>query len=199
MAADGALLTTLTTGLIRARVTNSTDASYPTRNPTKTEPTGIGDSAAQATASAVFDLSPKQGAAIGATQYNRAMIVPFGTGSDTNTFLMRIIGWYSAKSRTGGDDPNSRLWVPIPLADITCTLSVQVGVAGAVNVAADTFCDTLAISGTTANSGVSIDVVSPANNLTAHLIIDLKGAQKMELTFDRNSSATACNALVGFY
>ena len=194
-----ALLETLTTGLIRARVTNSTDASYPTRTLTVTEPTGIGNSAAQATASAVFDLSRGQGAAGGNTQYNRAIIVPFGTGADTNTFLMRVIGWYSAKNRTGGDDPNTRIWVPLQLAAATCTLSVQVGVAGKVQIETERTCDTIAVVGTTANQGVSVDYVSGANDLTQHIVVDLKGAQKLELIFDRNGSATACNALVGFY
>jgi hypothetical protein len=192
-----ALLETLTTGLIRARVTNTTDTSFPTRIPTATEPSGLGDAAAQTT-SAVFDLSRGQGASGGNTQYNRALIVPFGAGSDTQTFDMRILGWYSIKSRTGGDNPNTRLWVPIPLAQITCSLSLQVGVAGKVNVATDVFCDTLAIGTTTANQGVSIDVVSGANDLTAHLVVDLKGAQKLELTFDM-TGATSGNALVGFY
>lgn len=195
----GALLETLTTGLFRARVNNSTDASYPTRAPTATEPSGIGDAVAQTTSS-VFDLSPRQGKDGGSTQMNRAIIVPFGTGSDTNTFLTRIIGWYSVKSRgSGGTDPNKTMWIPLQLGALTCTLSTPVGVAGKVVIETERFCDTLAIVGTTANAGVSIDVVSGANDLVQHAIIDLKGAQKLELIFDRNSSATACNALVGFY
>jgi hypothetical protein len=190
------MLSTLCTGLTRARVTNSTDASFPTRIPQIGEPSGIGDAVAQTT-SGVFDLVSTDNGIT--TQLNRAMIVPFGTGSDTNTFLMRVLGWYRIKTRTTGFNPNTDLWVPVPLAQITCTLSLQVGIAGMVNIETERFCDTLAIGTTTANQGVSIDVVSGANDLTAHLIIDLKGAQKMELTFDRNSSATACNALVGFY
>ena len=196
----GALLETMTSGLWRYRVTNSTDASFPTRIPILSElgPTGIGDAVAQTTFS-IFDLSPKQGDPLGTSQLNRVKILPFGTGADDATMKMRLYVWDVVRSRSGGDVLSKRVWVPILLAELLCTLSTQVGLAGGNLIATERLADTIAIESTSANQGVSIDVVSDANNTGAHIIADLKGGQKMELTFDRNASATACNALVGFY
>ncbi len=193
----GALLETLTTGLVILRGTNTTDSSFPSRIPTATEPTGLGGAAAQTT-SAVIDLTPGQGASLGSTQCNRAIIIPYGTGADNTTFDMRVYGWFSVKSRSGGDNASKRLWIPVLLAEVNCTLSAQVGVAGKWLVAADRLCDTIAIASTSANQGVSIDVVSDANDTGAHLVVDLKSAQKLECTFDM-TGATDANCLVGFY
>jgi hypothetical protein len=193
----GALLETLTTGLLILRGTNTTDTSFPSRIPTITEPTGLGDAAAQTT-SAVIPLTPGNGASLGSTQSNRALIIPFGAGADDTTFDMRVYGWFSVKGRTGGDNASKRLWIPVLLGEFNCTLSTQVGVANSWLATTDRLCDTIAIASTSANQGVSIDVVSDANNTGAHLVIDLKAAQKLEVTFDM-TGATNANALVGFY
>jgi hypothetical protein len=187
-------LQTLSLDFRPIRATNATDNGYPTRNPTATEPSGTGDNAAQASASGVFDLA---GNGI-ITDKNRVILVPYGAGSDTNTFSMRVIGWRRAYGRTG-NDPNKLLWIPIPLADFLCTLSVQTGVAGKSVINTDLFCDTIALTGTTGNDDVSLDLVSPANNLTGHVVLDLKGFQKLEVTFTTGGSATSCNALAAWY
>src|SRR5688572_11205742 len=104
------LLRTLTNDLRRMRVTNTTDTSFPSRIPTITTPDGYGAGATQVAGSvtqSVWDLSANTLA--GATDQNRALIVPFGAGADTTTFSMRIIGWKRAYDRQG-DDPNELIW-----------------------------------------------------------------------------------------
>lgn len=188
------LLETLTQDLRRARVTNATDNGFPSRLPTATEPTGIGNSAAQATASAVFVVGGES-----PSMQNRVFIKPFGAGANNATFSMRVIAWSRVFDHTG-NDLNTFVWDPTVLCELTCTLSsTPIGLAGKVIVATDLFADTITITGTTANAGVSIDVVSPANDTAGHVVLDLKGAQKVEFTFTTGASATSCNALVRMY
>lgn len=194
------LLCTLTTGFRKIRVTNTTDTSFPTRTLTANEPTGSGNAVAQTTLGVfecVTDMGQAQKGGGGASSKNRAMIIPFGTGADNTTFDMRVYGWYPVMGNTTFD-PNTVLWYPMLLGEFNVTLSAQVGVAGKVLVAADRLADTIAIASTSANQGVSVDVVSDANDTGAHLIIDLKGAWKLECTFDM-TGATDGNALVAFY
>lgn len=189
------VLDTLTQEFRRARVTNATDNGFPSRLITAARPSGVGDNAAQATASAVFDL----GGGEFATGQNRAFVKPFGAGANNATFSMRLIGWNRVYGRTG-NDPNTSVWDPTVLGEFACTLSsTPIGLAGKILIATDLFADTITVTGTTANQGVSVDVVSPANDTPAHLIIDIKGLQLLELTFTTGGSATSCNALVKFF
>jgi len=176
-------------GWRRIRRTNTTDASFPSRLIQEGEPSGIGDSAAQATASAVIDLAQKS-----AVVQNGAVLMFYGAGSNNNTFSARIIGW---RWMIEGGDRTTAVWVPTVLAELACTLSsTPIGIAGRILANTDLFADTVSITGTTANAGVSIDVVSPANDTPAHVTIDLVGWQKAEITFQTGSSATNANGLI---
>ena len=86
---DG-VLRTLCAPLLKARRTNTTTNGFTDRVPQASEPSGIGDAAAQTT-SAVFDLVADPAVASQGDK-NKVKIVPFGAGSDTNTFVMRVIG-----------------------------------------------------------------------------------------------------------
>lgn len=191
---------TLSMSFVKSRQTNATDNGFPSRIPQAAAPTGKGDAAAQASASAVFDLA---GGAAGQseveTRKNKMIVAPFGAGSDTNTFSMRVIGWRRAFDRDIGARDDNAIWIPVVLAEILCTLSTPVGLADKVLNASQRFCDTLALTGTTANDDVDISITSPANDTVGHFVIDLKGFQKVELTFTTGGSATSCNALVAWY
>ena len=176
------LLNTLSAPFVKARSVNATNTSFPSLIPTAAEPSG---DAGTATGSSVIELSNKS-LASGKIE-NAALIVPFGAGSDTNTFSMRVIGW-----KVVGRGSES-VWIPVTLAEFSCALSTPVGVAGGAVVATDRFCDTITV--VTGNSGVSVDVVSPADNTIGSILIDLKGFQKLELAFDM-TGATNGNALV---
>lgn len=151
-----------------ARGTDATDTAFPSRVPTATEPTGDG----------VVGL-PVEGQAVP----SYAVLLPFGTDAADEIFAMRVTGW----SRVSG------LWVPVTLAELTCTLGTTTGVASYTPANTRYFADTLAIVTGTAGQGVAI--TSPADNSIAHAIVDLKGCEKVEVTFDLDTAAGA-NCLV---
>lgn len=172
------------------RTVNCTDTSFPSKIPTATEPTGVGATAGGA---AVLDIigNRKENGSI----QNGILLAFFGAGSDTNTMSVRGIGW----SRVGSSpalaitDLNE-LWVPTPLFEVSVALSTPTGVAGKAVINTDLFADTITITGTTANAGVNVNVVSPANDTIAWMYADLTGHQKFELIFDM-TGATDGNAL----
>lgn len=186
------LLETLSQDFRKVRTVNATDASFPSRVPTITDPAGIGDNAAQATASAVFEARQPSGV----VSQNGLLIVPFGAGSDDATFSLRVIGW--RRVFLPGHEGNTiyRLWVPITLVELLCTLGTSVGIAGNAVIDTDRFCDTLSL--TTGDAGVSCDLVSPNDNTIAHAVVDMKGFQRIEITTSTGSSATNGNAILAF-
>jgi hypothetical protein len=188
------LIETMSTRFRRMRTVNATDNGFPSRIDRATAPPeSQGTSAAQATSSAVLDLTTPLGEDM--PTRNVVMLVPYGAGSDTNTFSMRVIGWtlISEGSR------DTEQWRPMVLGEFLCTLSTQVGLAGRLVANTDRYCDTIALVGTTGNDDVSIDIVSPANDTAGHVVVDMKGAQKLEVTFTTGGSATSCNCLVKMY
>lgn len=212
------VLRTLSSSFVKVRRTNSTDASFPTRIPrlavsagADNAPSGIGDAAAQTTL-AVFDLVPPHQPAphlhprplFNAPADNVVILIPFGIGSDTNTMKMRVIGWRMAFDRGAeqslyGAAVGDALWIPVTLGEFLCTLSTPAGVAQSIIGSTNLFADTIAIQGTSGNDDIDVSITSPADNTIAHVVLDAKGFQKLEVTFDRNSSATSCNALIARY
>lgn len=180
----------------RVRQTNATDNGFPTRVPRTTRPSGVGDNAAQATASAVIDRSQLLDDFLG---QNVLRLAFFGAGSNNNTFSARVIAWDNVDEQASQND-EADIWVPTVLCELAVTLSsTPVGLAGTVLNASQLFADTIALTGTTANDDVSIDIVSPANDTIAHVCLDMKGAQLIEVTFTTGGSATSCNALWKMY
>ncbi len=112
-------------------------------------------------------------------------IVPFGAGSATNTFKMRVWGFRAA---TGGFI-GTLLWAG------TCTLCTQTGTLGFDVLDTDLFCDT--ITTTVGTESVDCRSTSPGSNIPGKVKILTAGSQFLVLDFDKNSSATSCNALVG--
>jgi len=159
---------------VKAAAANQTDASFPNKIPTLTEPTG----------NAVIDLST------GGEVINNIIIVPFGTDAADETFKLRCIGWWFIGTKGSGTE----VWIPILLSEVTCTLSATVGVATGDIDNTEFFVDTLVLD--TGNANISTEIVSPTGDEIAHIVQDVKGFAKSELTFDRNSSAASCNALV---
>ncbi len=133
-------------------------------------------------------------------------LFPFGAGSDDNTFDLRVIGWRRAvystvDMRNPGaknafiDNTNMNvLWVPSIVAEVTCTLSAIVGIAGAVAINTDRFADII-----TVNKGIGVvnTVLSDAG--AASLTVDVSGFELLEITTNTTSSATNGNALFALY
>lgn len=177
------LVETLSTSFQKARSVNQTSATFVSKLPTATEP--VGD-AGTATGASVIELG--QG---GATSPNVLIICPYAIGSNNNTFSVRVIGWRSI----GENAPTTMLWIPVVLVELACTISgTAIGIAAKVILATEMFADTIAL--TYGNDDISVDIVSPAADIIAHALVDMKGSQKLELSFTTGSSATSCNALV---
>jgi hypothetical protein len=181
----GMLIETLSTSFRKARTTNATNTSFPSKVPTGTEPTGTGSSG---TAASVIDCGWG-----GVVSQNGLLVMPYGTGDNDDVFALRVIGWTVV-----GNDSSTWVWVPMILAEITCTMSSTIpGVSGRDVVATEYFCDTLSM--VTGNEDVSVDITSPTGDVGAHFVVDLKGCQKVELTFDTTTGdPTGANALIRF-
>ena len=176
------LLETLSQKFRKVRSVSQTSNGYVSKVPTATEPTG---DAGTATGASVIDLGTG-----GEYTQNGLMAVFYGTGSDNNTFSARVLGW-----RYVEDNPNTRLWIPVMLVEFALTLSsTPVGVAGKTIVATELFADTIVL--TYGNDDISVDIVSPAANVIAHVVLDTKGSQKIEFSFTTGGVATDCNALI---
>lgn len=184
------LLEALTPRLRKARSVNATDTSFPAKAPTATEPSG---DAGTATGASVIDVGHHCG--VGQTH---ALLVPYGTGDADDVFAMRAVGWYQV-----GNDPASDLWLPVVLAELTCTMGTAAGVADTQVPAAGLFCDTLVIvsepttTADTTRDGLVRVVTLPANGV-AMAVVPLLGCRKLELTFDMTTNdPTGANCLVG--
>lgn len=176
------------------RLTNCTDTSFASKIPTITEPTGTGSTASDAT---VIDLMGG-GLPSGPIQ-NGMSLCFFGAGSDTNTFSARLIGWNPLQTeRAAPVTPNTQLWIPTVLVEVSVALSLQVGIAARAVINTDRFADTITLTGTTANAGVNVNIVSPANDTIAYMYVDLAGFTKVELITDL-TGATNANALFRMY
>lgn len=154
---------------------DSTASSFVSKVPTTTEPA--------TTTAGVLDLAQSTTN----YQYKRLFLVPYGGNAENNTFKVRVIGWRLI----------STLWVPVVICQITCTLSAVTGIDGSAVENELFFCDTLVVA--TPASSTRVQVTSPATDgmadVIGHAVIDLEGFRKVEVTFDRNSSAAVCNAL----
>jgi len=131
----------------------------------------------------------------GALAPNSLMIVPFGTGSSTQTFTMNAYGWRETTGATGtaGTTGTMSLWVAVELATFTCTLCTVPGIAGTDVNASQLFVGTITLG--VGNANVSNEIISPTGNVVAHIILDAKGSRFVELRFAKGTN-TDCNALV---
>jgi hypothetical protein len=108
-------------------------------------------------------------------------LVPFGTGSDNNTFSMRLVG-----VRKVADSE----YLLIPLAQWACTLCADVGEAAKVILNTERFCDT--ITQTFGPGGNQ--VVAPGSDVRGYIVADPMDCGHYLLDFDMGT-ATDANAL----
>lgn len=154
---------------------DAADSSFPAKVPTATEPSGDG----------VINLSNGSG-----NVPNALVVAPFGVGGDNDTFSVRVIGW-----RKVGYAPSESIWVPVVLVELACTMSTVTGVSGRLVTDSHRFVDTITL--VSGNDDISVDIVSPTGNVLAHAVVDLKGFQKVEFTFDSTAAGTTgMNCLV---
>lgn len=169
----------------KVRTTNSTDTSFSARTPQAARPSGIGVIDWQALLALKGD---------GGVPTN-LQLLPFGVGTDNSLFDMLVIGWKHTDSIENGLNGTApALWVPMPIAQVTCQLSTCVGVASRDVLATERFADKL--TGATWNSTAGLEIRSPETNLPAWLMFDALGCSVFEVLFDLDT-ATGANALWG--
>lgn len=164
----------------KALATNATDSSFASRVYTVTEPTGAG----------VLEM----GTLMGGAAQNIAIVVPFGIGSDNDTFDIRLLGWRKIVSTS----QTIIAWQPVPLVEATCTLCAQTGVAGSSISSSNRLADTVVLK-TAYQSKNSIEVISPTGDVAGHIAVDFKGFQKLEVQFAIVSGTTSMNCLISEY
>lgn len=158
---------------------------------------GTGDANTATGASLIALVQPESR---GQPMPNGVSIMFYGTGADDATFAARIIAWSKVVTdRSASVTDNDRVWIPHDLCQVTGALSTFVGLAGKTILDTHRLADTIALVGTTANAGVNVNIVSPANNRPARMYLDLEGAEYLEIQVQDDGSATAMGALYKFY
>lgn len=128
------------------------------------------------------------------------LLIFFGAGDANDVFDARLYGWHRVPN-----GPNHFDFVPTLLADLSCTLGATTGVAGAHVGASELYVDTISINtqwetvANTTNDG-TIELMSPASDLIAHVAIPIWGSEILQLDFDMTTGdPTGGNALFALY
>lgn len=164
------------------RSSNDSSTAFATIIPTLTDPRNDSDSA-----NVVEYPSSKEGVVA-----DRIKVIPFGAGSDTDTFDMRLWAWDFLKETgtLGG------IWIPTLLCDVSLALSTPVGIASHKPVNTDRFVDSVTINH--GDDNVNIRELSSAENLISYFVIDMEGAELLQFDFDM-TGATNGNCLYKFF
>lgn len=196
------LINTLSTPWRKVRNTNETSNGYVSKIPRATDPwvsAGVTGDADTATGASVINLLNSQNKSM--PIQNGISLLFYGIGSNNNTFSARVLGWSNVGTdRADVVTDDMQIWIPVVLVEVAVTLSsTPVGLAGKAVLNTELFADTITITGTTANAGVNVNVVSPANDTIARMFLDCEGQQYIEVQFTTGGSATSCNALYKTY
>lgn len=165
------------------RTSNDSSASFATVVPTLTDPgsSSYTDYLNVVKAPAAdLDISP-----------NLMQIMPFGAGSDADTFDLRMYGfdYYNHGSKV-------KQWLPYLLCDLSLTLSTPVGAGSALPTSSSRFCDTLTINHGAEN--VHLSGISNAENMPLAVTIDVFGCHYVQFDFDM-TGATSGNVMFRWF
>lgn len=191
---------TRSTPLRRVRQTDTTDTSFPTRQAQAAKPSGVGNAVGQTT-SAIIDLTDQGGGSGVLFTQNKIKIIPFGFGVNLNTIGLQVFTWDYAIE---GGVASTAIWYPTLICQVTATLATGdlAGVAGSLVPSTSWFPDTLvmnfpsAVPKLFATVATGVNLFAPADTIHgAHLIIDLEGAQMVEVVFLGSGTTPTSNAL----
>ena len=160
-----------------AQAANSTSTAFTDFNATSTEPSGTG----------IFDLT--------AVPYGNnnsvptwLQLVPFGAGSDDQTFDMRVYGYTETVPADLVTD--TKLYIPQLLLDISCTMCARTF----SDHAASTFLvDTITVNDGAADNGWR-SLIDCQENMAASVVIHSRGCRFLRFDFDM-TGATSGNCL----
>lgn len=171
---------------------NVTGSSYPSRAPTTVRPDLV-TSGVVSQGDGVIACGH-----IGAETLPHLILVPFGVGTSSNTFLMTVLGWRPTKLGVLGALP---VWIPAVLGTYQITLGSATGVSGGEITTSSLFNTsdsvTLGPSFVSGVSPVSLDwlAMSPGSNSIGFIKQPTMGFRFVEVIFSTGSSATSCNCL----
>jgi len=146
--------------------TNNAATSLAAVNETATEP-------AETTAG-VIKIDPLCSGSVPA----QIKVLPFGTDASNETFNGRIIAWHQNKEEG--------TWVPTELVTFAVTLGAAVALKDAT--ANQTFADTIVYTSGIAEA--DLQIVSPADDTRAWLLLDIMGAEYLQFQVDLVLAAT---------
>jgi hypothetical protein len=152
--------------------TNATNASITELVPTTTAPTGDG----------VINSITFGGTCDSGWGGNAVLLNFYGVGANNNTFTARVTIWRLIGA----------LWIPLRLTELSGTLGLMVGVALSDVLNTERFADTLTES--TAYTTAK-EIVSPANDSIAAVKLDILGATKIQVQFNKGT-CTSVNGLL---
>ncbi len=158
----------------KARSVNATTTVYPARGYTLTEPKGdSGDGIGQA----IIELVEG-----GKLTQNSVILWPYSSGGNDSAFSVRVIGWKKVVTE----------WLPTTLCELACVAGAMNGIPGGQLGPTEFLADTISftVSSILAGEAPRESGVSPNNDTPAHVLIDTKGCQKLELVF----AGSGCNA-----
>lgn len=161
--------------LRRVLTANTTSSSFTIPIPKATEPSGSG----------VIDLlSTELGWGLGSMVPSLLQIIPFGVGTDTQTFDMRVYGWSKVASET--------LYMPSLLIDISAALGPGVGTAIGTDVLV---VDTITVNDGPADSSEWRSLIDCQEDMPASVAVHTRGFRYLSFDFDM-TGATNGNAFV---
>lgn len=175
------LLETVSTDGKLVRAVNSTATSFATPVALAARPVLRGASASELSFVSLRDGS-------GGRVQNAFLMFPIGVGADDTTFSFRVYGVKRVVS-----EPGTELYFRFILAEFACTLSASVGLAGRIPDETNRFADTITL--VFGNDDVTVEIISPANNTPAHVMMDAKGVADVEFAFDM-TGATSGNVII---
>lgn len=180
---------------------NYANTSYPTRIATTTAPNKAATTTGlQAIGDGVVALGHE-----GSVCPQWLRLLPIGTGADEDTFTIKVLLWRSTRFNVVGQPG---LWIPETLAEWTCTLCTQTGVAGADLDVTTRFVDTITMTGgptliTNAAAPTALTAApivekwfqtSPLGDQVGAIMVPTFGARFAEVIF-KASGTNGANAL----
>lgn len=164
-----------------AMTTNSTATSFSALIPTITKP-------ARTATRAVFDKGK-----LGTRDLNTLVVMPFGGNTNDDIINVKVVRWIRVPRSTPAS-PAVDMYVAELLAEVQCTLSsTLVGLANEEVVATEFFADDITLT-----KGVATIIKGTADVDTAYFMVDISGAEIVELVFDLGTGGDTQNALVRF-
>jgi hypothetical protein len=184
---------------------NYSTNGYPTRGSSLTSPALVtsGVTAQGDGIIPVGDSPGFPGATIGGIiAAKHLLLVPYGVGSNTNTFSMQILGW--RKTNLTGSQTGQGLWIPVAICTLAVTLGTNVeGLAYSELGSTNLFATSITMTGgplgvTSAFTPTSEDffTIAPTGTIgAAWAKVPTFGFRYIEVVFTTGGSATSCNCL----